>query len=170
MEVYQANGGPINMEKKRYKTVSTAFISEAYRRFEVILAHDMKRMARQLTGPEMRSLYSIFLNAQGNFSPSEYDCFRKCVKICYDLGSVSIYEHQAIDFLIAVQMHLKERCGRDGERAESEFRMPKQNLNLPVNIYAPMRGGGYEERLKESRVDDFPEFKEGQSFLEEAEL
>lgn len=32
-EEYSQNGGPVNMEKKRYKTVSTGFISESYRKF-----------------------------------------------------------------------------------------------------------------------------------------
>ena len=76
----------------------------------------MKKTIRPLTGPEMRCLYSILLNAQGNFGPSEYDCFRKCVKLAYDLGSVSIYEQPAINFYIAVQLHLKDRM-TNGDRS-----------------------------------------------------
>lgn len=70
---------------------------------------DMKKSVRPLTGPEMRSLYSIFLNAQNCFHTAEYHCFRKCVKIAFDLGSVSLYEHDAINLFIAVLNHLKQK-------------------------------------------------------------
>ena len=70
----------------------------------------MKYLIRQLSGTEMKSMCSILLNAQTNFSAEEYDCFRKCVKVAFDLGSVSIYRHQAIDFFISVQKFLREKA------------------------------------------------------------
>ena len=140
MEEYSQTGGPVNMEKKRYKTVSTGFIGDSYRKFESVFAQDMGKHIRQLTGPEMRSLFSYLLNASVNFNQSEFDCFRKCVKICFDLGSVSIYEHQAINFFRSVQHYLKDRY-LNGDKSEIDFKSVRcsYNNNTPLNMYAPIK-------------------------------
>ena len=70
------------------------------------LIQEMKHKTHLLSGQGIRPLYSTLLDAQTNFSPKEYDCFRKCVKIAFDLGSVSIYRHQALDFFMSVQKYL----------------------------------------------------------------
>jgi hypothetical protein len=105
----------------------------------------MRKSIRPLTGPEMRALYSVFLNASTCFQPVEYHCFRKCVKIAFELGSVSIYEHDAISLFIAVQAHLKSRYPSGDGRSEVDSEVaPVRNRNHPLDIYAPVLGGGYE--------------------------
>lgn len=117
------------MESKRYKTVVNAVTTETYRRFELVASQEMKLSVRPLTSPELRSLQSVLLNAEGNFRPEEYNCFRKFVKYSFGIGSVSIYEHQVIDFYVRVLQHLRQKL-REGERGEEVVLIDNSNGRL----------------------------------------
>lgn len=69
------------------------------------------RNIKPLTGPEMRALYAILLNAQTKFEEDDYLTFRKFIKVTYDLGSVSIFEQAAVKLYIKIQICLRGRIG-----------------------------------------------------------
>lgn len=71
---------------------------------------------------------------------------------------MSIYEQDAVSLFIAIQLHLKQRIAEfDGksEKDKSEVGGPviKSNSRL-LNIYAPVEGGGYEEKSERGMLDD----------------
>jgi hypothetical protein len=110
------------------------------------MMEDMKRNVRPLTGPEMRALCFVLLNARDRFKKPDYHCFRKFAKVAFDLGSVSVYEQEAVGLFVAIQASLRDRLLEgEGSERDSEYAAPLRGTNPKLDIYAPKEGGGYEE-------------------------
>ena len=61
------------------------------------------------------------------------------MKIAYDLGSVSLYEHQALDFFIAIQFILKDKL-INGDKPEIDSRSIRYNATRGSNDYSIAEG------------------------------
>lgn len=103
-------------DRRRYKTVSTAFIGESYKRFELFLQQNCNINLRPLSSPAMRALYCVLANAKGHLGLEEYRTFRKFVKITFDLGSVSVYESSCKSLYLQMQSMLREKMEGNEER------------------------------------------------------
>ena len=108
---------------------------------------ELRHNVRPVSGNEMRALYAVLLNARSSFHPLHYHCFRKFVKVAFDLGSVSVYEQEAIGFFIAAHQSLRLRMLEGPSETETEWAAPLAPANNPkINFYAPKLDGGYQDQ------------------------
>lgn len=90
------------------------------------------RSIRPFTGSETKSLIPILIDAEQNFSEEEYHHFRKFVKVTFDLGSVTVYEHPVKNLYHMIQLYLQERvvqCREDAQSAMTESAMLGKDSN-----------------------------------------
>ena len=93
----------------QHKHIMTAFVAESFRRFETFVIAEFDRQIRPVNTIELRSLHYVLLNPEIYFNEEEFICWRRFVKITYDLGSVSIYEPSARSLYKTIQVTMKER-------------------------------------------------------------
>jgi hypothetical protein len=82
---------------------------------------------------EMRALFAILSNAQTKFEEDEFLTFRKFVRVCFDLGSVSIFEQAAVRLYIRIQISLRGRVGamKLDRQQQADFKPKKELLRSP---------------------------------------
>ena len=81
----------------------------------------------------MRALQSVLLNAGAKLEEEEYLTLRKCIKVAFDLGSVSIFEQLAVKLYIKIQICLRGRVGamKLDRLIGGEFRVRRDMLKSP---------------------------------------
>lgn len=120
-------------DKRRYKNICNTIVSETYRKLEQFLIEDCNRNIKPLTGPEVRALQPVLMNSQAKFEDDEYLTFRKFMKVCYDLGSVSIFEQSTVKLYIKIQACLRGRIGamKLDKPLTTEFKQRRDMIKSP---------------------------------------
>jgi len=120
-------------DKKRYKNICNTIVSETYRKLEQFLIEDCNRNIKPLSGPELRALQPVLMNSQTKFEDEEYLTLRKFMKVCYDLGSVYVYEQSAVKLYIKIQACLRGRIGamKLDKPLTSEFKQRRDMIKSP---------------------------------------
>ena len=116
--------------QKRFRTAPIGFIHDTLRKLEIFVMEKIDRSIRPFTSSETKSLIPVLMEAEQNLSEEEYHHFRKFVKVTFDLGSVSVYEHPVKRLYHMIQLHLQEsavECREEEKSARLESVLGKRS-------------------------------------------